>query len=374
VLLINLVPRVLRQDLGAAAEEELDPGGRETSPQLLRAFKVCHETVVGRTLGDLDLRRVTGCAVTRLLRGATIRVPDAGTILEADDHVMARGTVDALHRFEKWVGPEIYDAEIRRRMPAARAITVQSPKVAGKTLAELDLIRRFHCLITRVFRGDVELEPEADLRLARDDIIHVAGARADVRHLAEAVGRFERSSQETDIAVYAGGIVLGVLLGSVDFQAAGFHWTLGFPGGLLVAGLLLGRFRRIGRLSAHVPAAARQLVRDLGVLLFVTETGLVAGASTNVGMGTPLFAVLLTGALATAIPVLAALLFAQAFLRMRPVDAWGSICGGMTSTAALVALRRAADSNAPAISYAAAFAVASVLLTVAGPVVVFLCG
>ena len=61
-------------------------------------------------------------------------------------------------------------------------------------------------------------------------------------------------------------------------------------------------------------------------------------------------------------------------MRMRPVDAWGGTCGGMTSSAALIALRRAADSNEPALSYAAAFAVASVLLTLAGPLVVYLAG
>jgi uncharacterized transporter YbjL len=42
----------------------------------------------------------------------------------------------------------------------------------------------------------------------------------------------------------------------------------------------------------------------------------------------------------------------------------------MTSSAALAAVKRAADSTEPAISYAAAFAVASVLVTVAGQVVI----
>jgi putative transport protein len=125
-------------------------------------------------------------------------------------------------------------------------------------------------------------------------------------------------------------------------------------------------------LSANVPVAARQLVRDLGILLFVTETGLFAGASSDVGMGTSLVAVLLSGVLITLIPMLVALGIARVLLRMRPVDAWGSVCGGMTSAGAAVALRRAADSNATAISYAAAYAVASVLLTLAGPLVVYL--
>lgn len=46
----------------------------------------------------------------------------------------------------------------------------------------------------------------------------------------------------------------------------------------------------------------------------------------------------------------------------------------MTSSAALVALRRAADSKEPAPSYAVSYTVASVLVTVAGSVVVILTG
>jgi len=44
----------------------------------------------------------------------------------------------------------------------------------------------------------------------------------------------------------------------------------------------------------------------------------------------------------------------------------------MTSSAALLALKHAADSNEPAVSYAASYAIASVLVTLAGQVVVYL--
>jgi putative transport protein len=76
--------------------------------------------------------------------------------------------------------------------------------------------------------------------------------------------------------------------------------------------------------------------------------------------------------LVTVVPVLLALLVARRALRLPPVEAWGSMAGGMTSSAALAAVRRAADGNRPALSYSASYAVASVLVTVAGQVVVLL--
>ena len=55
---------------------------------------------------------------------------------------------------------------------------------------------------------------------------------------------------------------------------------------------------------------------------------------------------------------------------LRPVDAWGSIAGGLTSSAALQTVRRAADSNEAATAYAAAYAVGSVLATITAPLLV----
>jgi len=369
ILLIHFLPRLMRDNLaaGTRGDDDTDSAPGEGLLQL-RTYNVQVEAVQGRSLRELDLTHSTGCAITRLHRGDTVRVPDADTMLEEGDHVGARGTIDQLHRFEQLVGAEIYDEDLRSKLPSARAIRVSKPGVAGQTLADLNIIGRDHCIITRVKRGDVEITPTAELRLAREDVVMVAGTRENVRNVAERIGRFERSSNETDVAVYAGGILLGVVLGQLHFGRIG----LGFAGGLLISGLLLGRYRRIGRLSANVPVAARQLVRDLGILLFITEAGLGAGAAPASGLAGMTGAVIFSGMLTTLLPMLIAVLVGRRLLRMRPVDTWGSVCGGMTSSAALVTLRRAADSNEPALSYAAAFAVASVLLTLAGPLVVYL--
>ncbi len=123
-------------------------------------------------------------------------------------------------------------------------------------------------------------------------------------------------------------------------------------------------------MHTNVPQAARQLVRDLGILLFIAETGVKAGGSSLEGLRGMLWPTLGVAGAATLISVVGAVWIARKILRMRAVDAWGSVGGGMTSSAALVAVRRAAESNEPALSYAAAYAVASVLVTVAGRLVI----
>jgi len=121
-----------------------------------------------------------------------------------------------------------------------------------------------------------------------------------------------------------------------------------------------------------VPLAARQLVRDLGILLFVAETGLEAGAQLAAGGEYAVWKTALSSLAVMAVPLFTVLLLARFVFRMTTLDALGSVCGGMTSSAALVVLKRVAARNEPAVTFAAAYAVASVLVTMAGHVVVWL--
>ncbi len=374
VLLVQALPGLMGDDLAADANpDDSDDGGLEPkTSELRRVFEVVEGSdVVGRSLREAELTSRTGSVITQLHRSAEFSVPGPDTRLEVGDHVMVKGRLEGLRSFEGIVGPEVYDDELRRAIPSPRAVQVTSRSVNGRTLRELDLVGRFGCLITDVIRGGVALEAKADLPLYRDDIVLVSGRSEDVVRLAAELGRFERSSSETDIAVYAGGILFGVLLGQVHFSAFGFDMRVGYAVGLLVVGVLLGRFRRIGPWSAHVPEAARRLVRDLGILLFVGETGVVAGGSSLAGLEGAIWATVGAGALVTTLPVVGAALLGRRLLRLRPVEVWGSVGGGMNSSAALAAVRSAAnDSNEPAISYAASFAISSVIVTLAGRLIV----
>lgn len=375
VLLVQFLPRLMRDDLTKGIEDTSETKGPAVGsggPNLTRAFDVQHEDVLGRPLRELDLTHRTGCYITRLHRADDIQAVDAETVLETGDHLLVKGTLDELQAFAHAVGPEVYDAELRRRMRQPVKIRVLDRSVVGKSLADLQITQRFRCLIDSVERGGVLIDPEAELVLEHGDVALVVGRRENVRRVAQVLGRYVRASDHTDIAVYAGGIFLGLLIGRAHVEAFGASLTLGAAGGLLLLGILLGRFRNLGILRANVPRPARQLVRDLGILLFVAETGVKAGESSFGVMRGHLAPTLIACIAVTVLSVVIAILFARWVLKLRPVDAWGSMGGGMTSSAALVAIKRAAESNEPALSYAAAYALASVLATVAGQIVIFL--
>jgi len=378
VLLVQVLPR-----LGAApfaVGGSLDgpepkpardaPLGR--SPELSRSFEVHEEDAIGRPLRELALPARTGCVLSRVRRGTRVWIPDGETVLEAGDVVTAVGRLAPLRRFEKRVGPEIVEPGLARSGLVARRVEVHRDEATRRTLEQLGLIHRFHCVVTRIERGAQWLEPDAAVVLAHGDVLEVVGRPDAVREAAGFLGRLEPTLQETDLAVWAGGLVAGLLLGAVKLPVFGVEIGLGTAGGLLVAGLLLGWRQRLGPFRTFVPREARQLVRDFGILLFIGETGLEAGAGMGATLGSAGAVIFAAGAAVNAVAVLGALALARRLLGLRPVDAWGSIAGGLTSSAALQTVRRACDSNEVAISYAAAYAVASVLATGAGPLLVVL--
>lgn len=374
-LIIQLGPRVLRQNLsrGAAVDlEAVDKSGRTImlkkrgkADLFTRSYVVTQPEIIGKPLRELRLSEKTGVVLSFVVKGDEVIVPDGNTVLEQSQFVMASGTVEELNKFERMVGEEVYRREHFDKLPPARRVVVLNSAAIGMPLARLNLVREHKCLITKIERAEEIIDPTGNVALQRDDIIEIVGAPDDVRAVTPKIGRFERASFETDIAVFAGGMFAGLLLGGLKIGG----WTLGNAAGLLIAGIVIGRFQQFGPFSAHVPRAARALMRDLGLLLYLAETGIRAGPALSKGMGETLAPAMLATVLIMLGAAASGVIVATGIFRLRPVEIWGSLSGGMTSTA-LPIVKRMADSNEPSISFAAAFAGASLLLPFAGQIVV----
>jgi len=141
--------------------------------------------------------------------------------------------------------------------------------------------------------------------------------------------------------------------------------TLGLAGGPLLAGLLLGHFGRVGRIVGHIPRPTRVLLQELGLALFLADAGVKGGAALVTTLQEQGIALFGMGVVVTLLPPLLVLPIAVRLLGVNFLQALGGICGGMTSTPALGALSQKTDSQVPVISYATAYPVAMILMTVA---------
>ena len=74
-------------------------------------------------------------------------------------------------------------------------------------------------------------------------------------------------------------IILGIVLAKIQIPLpGGAVFSLGTSGGPLIAGLILGHFGKIGKLSVKVEKHVLECLREFGLALFLIGAGVQAGA------------------------------------------------------------------------------------------------
>ena len=60
-------------------------------------------------------------------------------------------------------------------------------KIAGKTLKELDLVKRTGCIIAAIVRNGEVIVPKADLELKKGDVVFIIGSEEGLKKLEEMI-------------------------------------------------------------------------------------------------------------------------------------------------------------------------------------------
>jgi putative transport protein len=251
-------------------------------------------------------------------------------------------------------------------------VVITKDYAVGRPIGELDAPVRYGCFVTHVRRTQVELPASDQTVLLKGDVVTIVGDLARIETLAELIGEIERDVQETDLVTFAGGIVLGLLVGLISIKFGTISIGLGSAGGLLLVGILIGYLRSLRPTFGRVPPAARYVLMEIGLLLFMVNVGLSAGGGIVDALAQVGLVVIASGIIVMLVPIVAGFLFGYYYLKLNPAVLLGSISGAMTSTPALSAVQQASDSSMPALGYAGTYAFANVLLTVAGTVIMIL--
>jgi putative transport protein len=190
------------------------------------------------------------------------------------------------------------------------------------------------------------------------DSVRVVGERDAVEEFARLAGGDQRKVDETNMVPFLIGLVLGILLGIVPFGFPnGMVVKLGIAGGAFLISLLVGHFGRIGPFRLYVPAAARNLSRELGLMLFLAGAGSFAGTQLVPVVRQQGARLFLAGALITALTVLVSLLLMDRLYRLNLLATMGLLSGVMTNPPALNAASSQTRTDLPTVSYASIFPV-----------------
>ena len=312
---------------------------------------------------DIDAWRDQRVRLSYLRRDGRTRVTAPGEDLLPGDHVVMVGDPASIKEAAPLVGEVLdHNLEDDRSDLAFERIVVSNPDVAGRSVSELNVTKRFGAVITRVRRGDLDLLARDDLDLQLGDHVAVVVPTDELDDIAEWLGDSERRVAEVDGMAFGIGLVLGLLLGIVSFPLPGGQgFQLGAAAGPLIVGMLLGALRRTGPLVWTLPAAAHLTIRQIGLMLFLAALGLNAGPQFASLLGSPegWRAALLAAVMVVVCCVIQAL--GAKFIGLSSARAAGGIAGFLGQPAVLQAAdARVTDERIEA-AYATLFAFAIIV-------------
>ena len=376
IAIIKLLPQVLGIDLAQEAKklEGEDESGRASKPANIaaRIYRITNEEITKIPVEQLREHYWDKTSVVRVIRDGEILRPGEGhRFLHLGDELHILAPVEYFTTTVVRFGEEITTETSTAQFKEAAQIVVINKKAIGKSLEELDIARKFGVLLTRVTRMRLEVPRTADFTLRKGDILTVVGLQENVDLLGEELGHVEREIAETDMVTFAFGIAIGVVIGLFAISVGQLSIGLGSAGGLLTSGLVIGYLRSVHPTFGRLPDAARWILMEFGLLLFMAGVGLRAGGNiveTFMAAGPVL---VVAGIAVTIIPIFVGYVFGRKVLKIHPVLLLGAITGSMTSGAALSVVTNEAKSSMPSLGYTGAYAFANVLLTVAGSVILF---
>ncbi|MBN2384547.1 hypothetical protein JXQ70_16860 [bacterium] len=375
LILIRILPQLLGIDLKQEAaqldvnpaEDDLENGMSPNSSPLVRAYVIRESDWVGKTLRELDFRNKTGLIILSIRRNLEFFQALCETSLELGDHILVEGPLNNHLAFSQQIGPEIFDDSLLTPHSASARVVINRKQVLNKSIRELGLPQFFHVFISRFQRGSIDLEVNPDLMLERGDIVTINGPENGVKNATHFLGREEHKIFETDILTFSAGLFLGIILGQIRWPL--INTSIGNAGGLLFMGILLGHLRNFGPFSGRVPVAARYVLQELGLLLFLAGIGTKAGQGLLEHLFNKGFSIFLSGVLVTSITLIATILFCRLLMRFDWNTSFGATTGGVTSTVALKIITEEADSGYPILGYAGVYAFANILLTMLGQII-----
>jgi putative transport protein len=380
------LPMVMKWDIRAEAvklaaslsggEQELDPGQFDAISAVdTRVYAIAADSsAVGKTALALDVE-MSDASVEAVVRdGKSVEIVDA-TPINAGDLVAITGTPAVLENLAVKLGREVDAPAGLRLVQESRELVLTNKALSGRTVGDIhdsaNAATRHGVFLTLVKRMGIELPLLNKLELHTGDELHLVGSPRDLDRVQGKLGYKISASAATDFVFFGIGMLVGMLVGMVQFRLAGIPISIGSGGGCLLSGLLFGWLRSVHPSFAALPVGASTFLRDFGLAVFVGIVGISAGPQALVAIQKSGLTLLLLGVCVTLIPQVVTFFFSYFVLRIRnPIEALACVAGGRSANPAFAALLAKAGNATPVVAFTVTYAVANVFLTLWGPVIV----
>lgn len=332
-------------------------------------FEILTSELCGHTVKEIVQMSKKHFIISRIWRQEELLLPNSNTPIHEHDHILVlcheedAGELEAFFGKrddrQDWNRPDINWDAIDARLNSKRLI-ITNPKINGVKLGALKLRNKFGINITRIDRAGVELLATPDLYLQTGDRLTIVGEAGALSQVEKFLGNAIQTLDKPKLISFFLGLSLGCLIGSIPLFLPNMSvpLKLGLAGGPIIAGILIGAFGPRLRLSTFMTNSATQLIKQLGIVLYLAGLGLSSGGgfASTLLRGDGLLWMLL-GAVITVVPVLIVGAFNLFVMKRGFAETAGMLCGTMANPFALDYTVELTESRSSSIAYATVYPV-----------------
>jgi putative transport protein len=384
IVCVNILPKFMGQGLreaAIAAEAALaggtparGPGQLAALPELVgRAFRV--GPAAGRKISEIEMSQQDLITIDRIRRAGQIVEPGPNVVLAKDDVVLVVGRREGMVGAAPLIGTEVSDttdvSAVMQTRQGVFTLKGMNHMTIAKVRESVDRDLRHGVFLESVTRAGQPVPIMPETKLEHGDVVTFFGSAKDTKRAVDVAGYELPYSIKTDFIYMGVGIVLGLLIGLVVVNVGGVPLTLGSGGGCLLAGLVFGWMRGKHPMYGVMPPAASRLLQDFGLAAFVSVVGLNSGLQAVVTIKQLGLTIFLLGVVVTILPLILTMLFGRYVLRYdNAAILAGALSGSRSANPAFGGVLDKAESAVPTVPFAITYAIANVLLTLLGPLVV----
>jgi putative transport protein len=378
ILAMLAIRAVFRVNVAGEARDLEEARRKNESKVSALTLRVENPNLAGKVVAKIPGLIESRAVISRLQRGEESWLARPDTVLALGDLVTVVAPVEHAETLRVAIGEFAPVETAPKSSPlTARRVLVTKKNVLGKRVADLALPTRFEVNVTRVSRADQEFTATSDLALQFGDMLTLVGREDAVGEAGKALGDSPKELNQARLAPIFVGIGLGVLLGSLPLAIPGLPAAikLGLAGGPLIVAMVLSRIGHLGSLVWYLPPSANQLMREMGIALFLGCVGLRSGGSfAEVLLRGDGVQWLLLGTLITFVPILISGVLARLLLKLNFVSLCGLLAGSMTDPPALAFANTVTASEGASVAYATVYPLTMILRVFAAQMLVLFLG
>lgn len=322
-------------------------------------LEIVNPGAVNLTLKGLREEAGGRVIISRLARAGELIVPRDEVILALGDVVLGVGEAADLQKLQHLCGARSnHDLLAAAGDLHIRHVMVSNHQVTLRTLGELDQLQTHGVTVTRLSRAGIELLATPNVILHRGDRLRVVGSTEATERFAKLVGDSMGDLDKPELLPLLIGIALGVIIGSIPVMIPGIPapLKLGLAGGPLLVALMVASQGRLGPVDIFLPTAAVNMMRELGILLFLSCVGLLSGEAFMRTLTSPDGPMLVgVGMLITVVPLVIIGSIALLWMRRPYGEVAGLLAGSMTDPPALAFAQATSHGDGPARIYSTVY-------------------